>query len=105
MFFIIYNVITFIIVITIMVCNYIIALIFKIFHLQLYLHINNLKHYRKSPMIVQKKSDIWDYSIGQIKQIEQFLKARTYSEKIYCSCKISIGKIWINIKIHFQNNI
>ncbi|KKN57209.1 hypothetical protein LCGC14_0564550 [marine sediment metagenome] len=25
-------------------------------------------------------SDIWDYSIGQIKQIEQFLKARTYSE-------------------------
>jgi len=34
-----------------------------------------------SPYIEGITSDIWDYSIGQIKQIEQFLKARTYSEK------------------------
>ena len=34
-----------------------------------------------SPYIEGITSDIWDYSIGEIKQIEQFLKARTYSEK------------------------
>ncbi|MHA1147769.1 MAG: type ISP restriction/modification enzyme [Promethearchaeota archaeon] len=33
-----------------------------------------------SPYIEGVTSDIWDYSIGQVNQIEQFLKARTYSE-------------------------
>jgi len=33
-----------------------------------------------SPYIEGVTSDIWNYSIGQLNQIEQFLKARTYSE-------------------------
>ncbi len=57
MFFIIYNVITFFFVITIIVCNYILTLIFKIFHLQVYLHINNFEEmvYSLIHLIIAKK--------------------------------------------------
>lgn len=41
------------------------------------IYINNNENF---PYIEGVTSDIWNFSIGQINQIEQFLKARTYSE-------------------------